>query len=127
MKYLKKFENYTINEELVMGAGAAERFARLSKEIDDVYKEYLGIKRSSPHTSGDYQDDQSYAIMHQHSSEKQSEDAADKKCYNELIAILKEWRTTDSNFVEMDDTTKEKVRKISGLKDDQISSLEGLK
>lgn len=128
MRYLKKFEGFSINEELVMGAGEANRFKTLSDEINSIYQEYIDIERSSPHTSGDYQDDQSYAIMHQHSPAKQAERAAEKVCYDKLISVLKEWRTTDSNFVEMDDTTKENVRKISGLKEGQeISSLEGLK
>lgn len=133
MKYLKKFEGFSINEELVMGAGAGERFVRLSKEINDVYQEYIDIERSS--TSYDYghetptrDDIQNYATMDYHSPAKQAERGAEKACYDKLISVLKEWRTTDSNFVEMDDTTKENVRKISGLKENQeISSLEGLK
>jgi len=133
MRYLKKFEGFSINEELVMGAGEANRFKTLSDEINSIYQEYIDIERSS--TSYDYghetpsRDDlQDYTTMDYHSPEKQAERGAEKVCYDKLISVLKEWRTTDSNFVEMDDTTKENVRKISGLKEDQeISGLEGLK
>jgi len=130
MKYLKKFEGFSINEELVMGAGEANRYKTLSDEINEIYQEYIDIERSS--TSYDYghetptRDDlQNYATMDYHSPEKFKERAAEKECYDKLIAVLKEWKTTDSNFVELKDIKlKEKVREISGLKEDQeISSL----
>lgn len=129
MKYLKTFEKYSINEELVMGAGEANRIKTLSDEINTIYQEYLKIERSS--TSYDYghetpsRDDlQDYATMDYHSPAKQSERDAEKVCYDKLIAVLKEWRTTDRFYKQMDNATKENVRKISGLKKDQeISSL----
>ena len=132
MKYLKKFEGFSINEELLIGAGEANRIKTLSDEINTIYQEYLKIERSS--TSYDYghetpsRDDlQDYATMDYHSPAKQAERAAEKVCYDKLIAVLKEWRTTDRFYKQMDNATKENVRKISGLKKDQeISSLEGL-
>ena len=113
MKHLKKFESFEINEELV-SAIELQRYEKFTKSINGL------IDSSTPSRPNLSPIELSYEF----GSDYQDEDdrMADNAKYS-VGEILKQWSMSDKEFSYMDENTKNRVKSLFGLKENDSISL----
>ncbi len=113
MKHLKKFESFETNEELVSSM-ELQRYEKFTKSINDI------IDSSIPNRPNLSPIELSYEFGSDYQDE---DDALASRAQYSVGEILKQWSVSDREFKYLDENTKNRIRSLFGLKENDSISL----